>query len=305
MIKTMNGLIEAVKGIERKRIAVAVAQDEDVLKAVDAAYHLGLVDVSLIGDKKKIFDIADHIKIDVSNYEIIKEAEDPKAIKIAVEMVSSGRADFLMKGMVQTADLLRVVLDKDIGLRTNRILSHLGVLEVPTYNKLLFITDGGINIAPDLKAKADIIQNAVDVAQCLGIEKPKVAILAALELVNPAMQCTLDAAALCKMADRGQIKNCIIDGPLAMDNAISREAAKHKGIISEVAGDADILITPDIEAANIMYKTLVFLSGAKPCGIIAGSKAPVVTTSRSDDYQAKLNSIALAALASTKKKPQA
>ncbi len=305
MIKTMNGLIEAVKGIERKRIAVAVAQDEDVLKAVDAAYHLGLVDVSLIGDKKKIFDIADHIKIDVSNYEIIKEAEDPKAIKIAVEMVSSGRADFLMKGMVQTADLLRVVLDKDIGLRTNRILSHLGVLEVPAYNKLLFITDGGINIAPDLKAKADIIQNAVDVARCLGIEKPKVAILAALELVNPAMQCTLDAAALCKMADRGQIKNCIIDGPLAMDNAISREAAKHKGIISEVAGDADILITPDIEAANIMYKTLVFLGGAKPCGIIAGSKAPVVTTSRSDDYQAKLNSIALAALASTKKKPQA
>lgn len=300
MVNTMNQLIDAVRGIGKKRIAVAVAQDEDVLKAVDAAYRLGLVDVSLVGDKKKIFEIADALQIDVSNYEIIKETENLKAIKIAVELVSSGRADFLMKGMVQTADLLRVVLDKDIGLRTGRILSHIGVMEVPRYHKLLFLTDGGINIAPDIKAKADIIQNAVDVARCLGVEKPRVAVLSAIELVNPAMQCTLDAAALCKMADRGQIRNCIVDGPLALDNAISKEAAAHKGITSEVAGDVDILLTPDIEAANIMYKTLTFLSGAKSCGIVGGSKAPIVATSRSDDYHAKLSSIALAALASSK-----
>mgnify|MGYP005839334931 CR=1 FL=1 len=302
MVKSLKDVIELVKGTEKKRLAVAVAQDEDVLHSVHEAYKMGLIDVSLVGDKKKIFDISDKLGIDVSNFEIIKETDDTKAIRIAVDMVSSGRADVLMKGMVQTADLLKVILDKDIGLRTNRILSHVGIQELENYHKLLFITDGGMNITPDLKHKADMIQNAVDAANRLGIQKPKVAALAALEIVNPSMQATLDAAALSKMAERGQIKNCIVDGPLAMDNAISLDAAKHKGIKSEVAGDADILLCPDIESANILYKALVFFAKAKPCGILMGSKAPVVVTSRADDYIAKLNSIALAA-AIAKNKP--
>jgi phosphate butyryltransferase len=293
----MQEIIDYTKNMGKKKVAVAVAQDEDVLQSIHEAYNLGLIDVSLIGDKEKIFQIADKLNFDVSKYDIVKEIDPIKAARIAVDMVSSRRADVLMKGMIKTADLLKVVLDKDIGLRTGRVLSHVGVVEVEHYHKLLFITDGGMNINPDLKQKADIIQNAVDIANSLGIEKPKVAVLASVEVVNAAMQCTLDAAALSKMADRGQIKNCIIDGPLAMDNAINLAAAEHKGIKSEVAGDADILLVPDIESGNILLKSLVFLGKGKPCGVIAGSKAPIVVTSRADDYMAKLYSIALASIA--------
>ncbi|MBZ4644755.1 MAG: phosphate butyryltransferase [Petroclostridium sp.] len=301
MVRSMKEIIDFSKNLGKKKIAVAVAQDEDVLQSIHQAYNLGLIDVSLVGDKEKIFQIADKLNIDVSRYDIVKELDKVKAARIAVDMVSSGRADVLMKGMINTADLLKVVLDKDIGLRTNRVLSHIAVIEIENYHKLLFVTDGGMNIAPDLKQKADIIQNAVNVANSLGIEKPKVAVLASVEMINPAMQCTLDAAALSKMADRGQIKNCIIDGPLAMDNAINLDAAKHKGIESEVAGDADILLVPDIEAGNILLKSLVFLGKGTPCGIIAGSKAPIVVTSRADDYKAKLYSIALASIACVNK----
>lgn len=301
MIRTLQGIIDYAKTSARRRIAVAAAQDEDVLQAVYEANKLGLVDVSLVGDKKKIFDIADKLKIDVSGYEIVKEVDDAKAIRIAVDLVNSGNADILMKGMIQTADLLKTVLDKETGLRSgNRILSHLAVLEVENYPKLLFVTDAGINISPDLKQKADIVQNAADVALSVGIEKPKAAILAALELVNPAMQSTLDAAALSKMADRRQIKNCTVDGPLAMDNAVSSVAAAHKGIRSEVAGDADILVVPNIEAGNILYKALVFLSGVKSCGIVAGARIPIVVTSRAENAATKLYSIALASVISIK-----
>ncbi|MCX7708550.1 MAG: phosphate butyryltransferase [Clostridia bacterium] len=302
MVKTIDEIKDFVKGSRKKRIVVAVAQDEDVLRSVHDAHHLGLVDVSLVGDKKKIYDIASELKIDVSGYEIVKEIDEAKAIRIAVDMAANGSADMLMKGMIQTADLFKAVLDKDHGLRTNRILSHVGIFEVANYHKLLFVTDAGINISPDLKQKADIIQNAVDVATSLEIEKPKVAVLAAIELVNPSMQATLEAAALSKMADRGQIKNCIVDGPLAMDNAISLEAAKHKGIQSIVAGDADILLMPDIEAGNILVKSLSFLGQAKSCGIVAGARVPIVVTSRADDHMTKLNSIALASIMSIKNK---
>ncbi len=301
MVRTMNEIMDFVKVNRRKRVVVAVAQDEDILRSVHDAYKLGLIDVSLVGDKKKIYDIAGDLKIDVSGYEIVKEMDDTKAIKIAVDMAASGAADVLMKGMTQTSDLFKVVLDKDQGLRTSSILSHVGVYEVANYHKLLFVSDAGINIAPDLKQKADIIQNAVSVARSLEIAKPKVAVLAAIEVVNPSMQATLEAAALSKMADRGQIKNCIIDGPLAMDNAISAEAASHKGIVSEVAGDADILLTPDIEAGNILVKTLTFLNRAKSCGVVAGARVPLVVTSRADDSSTKLYSIALAAIMSTNK----
>lgn len=298
MVRTMEELRAFVKGTRKRRVAVAVAQDEDVLQSVHEAHKIGLIDVSLVGDKKKIYEIADSIKIDVSGYEIVKEVDDAKAIRIAVDMVSSGSADVLMKGIIPTADLLRTVLEKDHGLRTNRILSHVGVYEVPTYHKLLFITDAGINIAPDLKQKADIIQNAVNVALSLGVEQPKVAVLAAIEVVNPSMLATVEAAALSKMAERGQIKNCIIDGPLAMDNAINSEAALHKGIKSNVAGDADILLTPDIEAGNILVKALSFLNRANSCGVVAGARVPLIVTSRADDHTTKLNSIALASLMS-------
>lgn len=301
MIRSMENIIDYVKGSVKKRIAVVAAHDEDVLQSVFEAARLGLVDASLIGDKKKIYEIAEKFEIDASGYEIIKEFDDTKAAKIAVDMVNSGNADIIMKGMLQTADLFRVVLDRESNLRTNRLLSHIGLVELPAYHKLLFITDAGLNISPDLKQKADIIQNAVDVALSLGIEKPKVAILAAIELVNPAMQCTLDAASLSKMADRGQIKNCIIDGPLALDNAVDLAAAMHKGIRSEVAGDADILMVPDIEAGNILVKSLIFLSKAKSCGIVAGARVPLVVTSRADDSMTKLSSIALASMISTNK----
>ena len=294
--RTMDAIIKLAQSSGKKRIAVAVAQDKDVLQSIHQAYEMNLIDVSLIGDKEKIFAIADEIQIDVSKHEIIKEKDEHKAAKIAVDLVSSGRADVLMKGLIKTANLLTVVLDKTIGLRTNRVLSHLGVVEIQNYHKLLFITDGGMNIEPSIKQKADIVQNAVNVARSIGIETPKVAVLASVEVVNPNMQCTLDAAVLAKMADRNQLKNCIIDGPLAMDNAINADAAAHKGIVSDVAGDADILLVPDIESGNILYKTLVFLSKAKPCGLIAGAKAPIVVTSRADDYMAKLYSIALACI---------
>lgn len=301
MVKSMNEIIEYAKRQGRRKLAVAVAQDEDVLISVHQAYMMGLIDVCLVGDKEKIFEISDRLQIDISDFEIIKEADEIKAAKAAVELAGSGSVDMLMKGIIKTADLLRIVLDRGSGLRTDRLLSHISAIEVENYHKLLFITDGGLNIAPDVKQKAEIIQNAVYVANSLGIERPKVAVLASVEVVNPVMQATLDAAVLSKMADRGQIKNCIIDGPLAMDNAVSLEAARHKGIVSDVAGDADILVAPDIESGNTIQKALVFLGKAKSCGIIAGARVPLVVTSRADNYEAKLYSIALASIVSSLK----
>jgi len=301
MVKSMNEIIEYAKRQGRRKLAVAVAQDEDVLISVHQAYMMGLIDVCLVGDKEKIFEISDRLQIDISDFEIIKEADEIKAAKAAVELAGSGSVDMLMKGIIKTADLLRIVLDRGSGLRTDRLLSHISAIEVENYHKLLFITDGGLNIAPDVKQKAEIIQNAVYVANSLGIERPKVAVLASVEVVNPVMQATLDAAVLSKMADRGQIKNCIIDGPLAMDNAVSLEAARHKGIVSDVAGDADILVAPDIESGNTIQKALVFLGKAKSCGIIAGARVPLVVTSRADNYEAKLYSISLASIVSSLK----
>jgi len=297
----MNEIIEYAKRQGRRKLAVAVAQDEDVLISVHQAYMMGLIDVCLVRDKEKIFEISDRLQIDISDFEIIKEADEIKAAKAAVELAGSGSVDMLMKGIIKTADLLRIVLDRGSGLRTDRLLSHISAIEVENYHKLLFITDGGLNIAPDVKQKAEIIQNAVYVANSLGIERPKVAVLASVEVVNPVMQATLDAAVLSKMADRGQIKNCIIDGPLAMDNAVSLEAARHKGIVSDVAGDADILVAPDIESGNTIQKALVFLGKAKSCGIIAGARVPLVVTSRADNYEAKLYSISLASIVSSLK----
>lgn len=301
MVKSMDEFVQVAKKLGKRKLSVAAAHDENVLQSVNEASKLGLVDAALVGDKEKILQIADKIGLDVTKFEIIKEIDELNAARIAVDLVSSGEANVLMKGNIMTGDFLKVVLDKNSGIRTNKILSHVSVFELQSYHKLLFLSDAALNVQPDLHRKADIIQNAVDVAISLGIEKPKVAILAAVEVVNPDMQCTLDAAALSKMVDRGQIKNCIVDGPLAMDNAINLEAALHKGIKSEVAGDADILLVPDIQAGNILHKTLVFLNRAKSCAVITGAKVPIIVTSRAEDYMAKLNSIALALIVSSRK----
>ena len=300
MLRTFNEVLNKAKEYGPKKMAVASAGAEDVLKAVEAARREGLTNSILVGDKKEIIQISNKIGIDPANYEIIDETDKTETAKCAVKLVRNKNASILMKGMMGTARLLQAVLDKEIGLRTNRLLSHAYILEVKNYNRLIVITDGAMNINPDLNQKAQIIQNAIYFCHALGIEKPKVAVLAAVELVNPAMPATIDAACLAKMSERGQIVGGIVDGPLAFDNAISKESALHKGIKSSVSGEVDILLAPDIEAANIFAKGLVYLAKAKPAGILLGAKAPVALVSRSDSAESKLFSIALGVLMSEK-----
>lgn len=302
-MKTIDGIIEAARKAGRKRIAVAAAQEESALEAVIDAYRHGLAEPILIGDVATIRTMAASIGaamgVDVSGFRLIEEKDFGSSAARAVALVKAGEADMVMKGVLDTSILLKAVLNKENGLNAGRLTSHVGVMEVPTYHKLLIVTDGAINIAPDLAGKLDIIANAVQVAKALGVELPKVALLAAVEKVNAdRMPCTADAAILTQMNRRGQIKGCVVDGPLALDNAVSAESARIKGIVSEVAGDADILVSPDIEAGNILYKCLLDLGNAKGAGIVVGATKPVVLTSRSDSAKTKLASIALAALTS-------
>jgi phosphate butyryltransferase len=294
MITHLEDIEDYVRNRPPGRIVVAAAHDDHVLRSVHDVSSKGYATPILIGDKEKIFALADQIGIDVSPMTIIKELDERRCAEIAVTLVNNAEADVIMKGLMQTPDLLKAILEKEKGLRTGMLLSHVGLYELSGYHKLLFVTDGGINIAPDLKQKVEIIRNAVEVARSLGLERPKVAVLAAIELVNPAMPGTLDAAALAKMAQRGQIRDCLIDGPLAMDNAISLEAARHKGITSDVAGDADILLVPDIECGNILVKSFIFLSQARSCGLIVGARVPLIVTSRAESSEAKYYSILLA-----------
>lgn len=296
MITSFEELIQKAVDKESQRVAVAVAEDPEVLAAVKDAKALGIADFTLVGDKKKIVNISEEVGLDLGGIEVVDAVNPVEACRTAVQLVSSGQAQLVMKGLVGTAVILRAVLDKEIGLRTGNLLSHVAILEAVGYDRLILMTDGGMNIAPDLQQKAQIVQNAVEVACSLGFENPKVAPIAALELVNPDMPATVDAALLAKMAERGQIRNCIIDGPLALDNAISKEAAKHKGIVSAVAGDADILLVPYIEVGNVLYKSMVYFAGAQAAGVIAGARAPIVLTSRADSHQTKVNSIAAAVL---------
>ena len=268
MMKDFNAMMEMAKSGRKMRLSVAAAEDDEVLIAVDEGRKLGIIEATLVGDKSKIEKIARAASIDLNCYEIVDVKSKLEAVRTAVSLVSSGKADFLMKGQVPTADLLRAVLDREIGLRGGGLLSHVMVYSVPTYHKLLFLTDGGIVTNPDLTQKVQIINNAVKVAKALGINSPCVAPLCAVEVVNPDMQATLDAAALTKMCERGQIRDCIIDGPLALDNAISKEAAKRKGINSPVAGEADILLVPNIEAGNLLGKSLTYFAMAKSAGVI-------------------------------------
>lgn len=301
MIKNFDELIEIVKQQPKMKLAVAAAEDEEVLLAVDEAAKLGIIDAVLVGNSDKIRKIANELNVDINAYEIIHTDSLIDAARIAVSLVADNIADFLMKGLIGTADLLKAVLDKEKGLRGSGLLSHVMVYSVPTYHKLLFLTDGGMVTYPDLYQKVQIVNNAVKVAKAFGINPIHVAPLCAVEVVNPDMQATLDAAALSKMNHRGQIKDCIIDGPLALDNAISIEAAKHKGIVSPVAGQADILLVPNIESGNILGKSLTYFAKAKSAGVIMGAKCPIVLVSRADTHEAKLNSIALGSLVANNK----
>lgn len=301
MVKSFVEVLDKVKSGQMKKVAVAVAQDEPVLEAIKAAKEQGIADAILVGDTEEIKKVAELVGMDLTGIEIIHEADSTRAALIAVEQVAKGKADMVMKGLVDTAAFLRAVLNKEIGLRTGRLMSHVAVFEIPGYDRLIFMTDAAFNMYPDLKAKIDILNNAVQVAQAVGIEVPKVAPICAVEVVNPDMPSTLDAATLSKMSERGQIKGCIVDGPLALDNALSEEAAKHKKISGPVAGKADIMLLPNIEAGNVMYKTLTYTTDSKNGGILVGTSAPVILTSRADSFETKLNSIALAALVAAKK----
>ncbi|MGM0608561.1 MAG: phosphate butyryltransferase [Candidatus Muiribacteriota bacterium] len=294
MFKSIDEL-KAKASEDKKTLSVAVAQDAEVLIAVDNAKKADVVEPLLVGDEEKIRQIAEKNSIDISSWEIQNVKDDSQAALQAVKNVSSGKADMIMKGLVSTGVFLKAVLNKEFGLRAGNLLSHVAIVETPNYHKLLAVTDAAMNIAPDLNAKIDIIKNSSKVMKSLGVEVPKVACLGAVESVNPGMEATLDAAILSKMNDRKQIKGCLVDGPLALDNAISKKAAAHKGIVSDVAGDADVLLLPDIEAGNVLYKALVFLAKVKLAAIIVGAKAPIVLTSRADSDETKLNSIALAA----------
>lgn len=297
MSKSFDELLSKVSQYGMKKVAVAVAQDSAVLEAVVAAKERKIADAILVGDEAKIREIASEIGADVSSFEIINEPDMLEAATKAVALVHDGKADMYMKGLIDTKNFLKSVLNKEVGLRTEKTLSHVAVFEVEGYEKLWFLTDVAFVPYPDLATKAQIIANTVEVAQACGIETPKVAPLAAVEVVNPKMPATVDAAELTKMNEEGQITGCIVDGPLSMDLAIDPEAAKHKGATGrKIVGDADILLFPDIQAGNITYKTLVHTAKVKNGCILTGTKAPVILTSRSDSFETKVNSIALAAV---------
>ena len=285
---------------KKKVISVAVAQDREVLLSVEEARKKGVVDGILVGDAIKIEKLARELNIDLANYKIIDKKDDTEAARQAVIEVSSGRADMLMKGLVDTSVVLKAALDREIGLRGDGILSHVAVFEIENYDRLFFITDAAMNIAPDLETKKKIIDNSVKVARALDIKIPKVACICAKEKMNPKMPDTVVAHELEEMNKRGEIENCVVGGPFALDNAVSLEAAKHKGIEHEVAGMADILLAPDIEGGNILYKSISYFSKSKGAGIIVGATAPIILTSRADSKETKLNSIILGAMTAGK-----
>jgi phosphotransacetylase len=291
-----EALLERCRGLEPVPTAVAHPCEESALAGALEAAEKKLITPILVGPKAKIAEVARKAKLDTSQTEIVDTPHSQESASRAVALVREGRAELLMKGSLHTDELLAAVVARDTGLRTGRRVSHVFLMDVPTYHKVLIVTDAAINIAPALEDKADIVQNAIDLARTLGVERPKVAILAAVETVNSKMQATLDAAALCKMAERGQIQGGLLDGPLAFDNAISKEAAKTKGIVSEVSGDADILLVPDLEAGNILAKQLSFLAKADSAGLVLGARVPIILTSRADSVRARIASCGVAML---------
>ena len=294
-MKRLEDLVNMAAKNGRRTLIVAVAQDKDVLLAVKSASDAGLIKPLLVGDPDQIKIAAREAGLDISDTDVFPATDNQQACNIAAGLARDNKGSILMKGMVTTGILMKAVLDKENGLMSGSLLSHIAFFESPYYHKLICVTDAALNISPDLQEKAGIINNAVNALHRLGVAIPKVGILAAVETVNPKMEATTHAAMLVSMQKRNQIKGCLIDGPLALDNAISAEAAHHKGIVSEVAGDADILLAPDITSGNILYKSLIFLGGAVTAAMIVGALVPVVLTSRSDSDKSKFLSIALAA----------
>lgn len=297
MNKSFDDLLAKVAECPVKTVAVACAQDDAVLEAVQAAKERGIANAILVGDAAKIKEIAADLKIDLDQYKVIDVVDPIEAARTAVKLVHDGEADMYMKGLIDTKSFLKSVLDKEVGLRTDKTLSHVCVFEIKGVDHLLFLSDVAFVPYPDLDTKVQIINNTVEIAHACGIECPKVAPLAAVEVVNPKMQCTVDADELTKMSDEGKFEGCVVDGPLSLDLAIDPEAAKHKGATDrKIVGDADVLLFPDIHAGNITYKCLVHTADVKNGNILTGTKAPVILTSRSDEFEVKVNSIALAAI---------
>lgn len=289
-------LMEAAEGKGPVATAVVYPCDEVSLTGPLDAAVAGLITPILVGPTQAISAVARTHGLDLAPYRIVDVEDAEEAAVAAVDLVRAGEAEALMKGSLHTDDLLKAVVSKERGLRTKRRISHAFIMDVPTYNKLLIITDGAVNIAPDLMAKRDICQNAIDLAQALGVVQPKVAILSAVETVNPEIASTTEAASLCKMADRGQIMGGLLDGPLALDNAISLDAARTKKIDSAVAGQADILLMPDLEAGNVLAKNLIYLARADAAGIVLGARVPIILTSRADSVRTRMASCAVAVL---------
>ena len=295
MIKHLSEIVDIAKNRETKKIVVAAAGDQHVLEAISNAKSEGIVEPILVGDLRNITAICQKIKFDLDGIRIIDIENKVEASKMAVSLIRNGEAEILMKGLVGTGVLMKCVLDKEKGLRKGATLSHVAVFETQFYHKLLGVTDAAMNVSPDLSKKIAIIENAIDVFHRLGNPNPKVAIVGSVETVNPAMEATMHAATISMMNYRKQITGCIIDGPLAIDNAISKKAAELKHITSDVAGDVDLILGPDIDGANILYKTLSFLGGASAAAVIMGATVPIVLTSRADSEKSKYLSIALSA----------
>lgn len=299
----LESLINKSSQLTNNTVAVAAAEDDEVIEAVMDALERNLANFILFGDKDKInsiIQVSQRRNTGHKQLNIVHAESNAVAAELAVKAVFNKEATVLMKGNLPTNVILKAVLNKEYGLRTGNVLSHVAVFEVPDFDRFTIITDAAMNIAPDLEHKAQIISNAAALARAIGIENPKVAPIAAVEVVNPAMQATVDAAALTIMNQRGQIPGCIVDGPLGLDNAVSTLAAEHKGIHSEVAGRADILMVPSIEVGNALYKSLIYFAKAKVGAVIAGAKAPIVLTSRADTAESKLYSLALAICSVTK-----
>ena len=295
-ITTFAQLMEEARKVGPKTVAIAAAQEKEILLAAQDAEKQGLCECILVGDRATITEIAQEHSIEIRRMMIIHEPDPKLAARKVMELVGLGHAQIAMKGKIETGDFLRAALDKEAGLRVGRLLTHVGIFEIPGFDRLIFISDAGVVVAPTMEQKIEIVQNAIYVAQRLGVEQPRVAILAATEMVNPKIPTTLDAANLSKMADRGQIKGGLIDGPLALDNAISLESAQIKGIKSDVAGQADILIPPDVEAANVLAKAITYFAKGSMAGVVVGGKSPIIMASRSDPHETKLVSMALGVL---------
>ncbi len=297
MSKSFDDLLKRLSQVDKKKVSVAVAQDDEVLLAVKAAKERGIADSILVGDVDLIKPIAEEIGMNLDDYELLDVKDKIEAAREAVKLVHDGKADMYMKGLIDTKDFLRSVLDKEVGLRTGRPLSHVCVFEMEGVDRLLFLTDVAFVPYPTLEDKASIIKNTVEICNACGIDNPKVAPLAAVEVVNPKMPETVEADELRQMNERGEITGCIVDGPLSMDLATCPEAAQHKGATDrKIVGDADVLLFPDIHAGNILYKGLVHFANVKNGNLITGTAAPVILTSRSDSFEVKVNSLALGAL---------